>query len=193
MKRSKWWQVPVSEDKISHTIGMASELQHNQGMTWYQRAHMNATVIAMDAEITVRHAAGIIAALSPMTTWEGNLRDAANLARRKRTTFTTYPANVSKAKLIRRGASPESVLGGHKVTSFFRLIYDPTNDYDVCVDRHAVKVCTEHQWIDDRESAQYLRVCYHNCAEAYRNVAKALGILPHQAQAISWIVQREQS
>jgi rubrerythrin len=115
-----------------------------------------------------------------------------------------------------KGEHYDDVLTSPKVHSYASLIHHPENSHLVVVDRHAVSAALGHQ---KTTGAAYAAVSgglkrnpdgtnhpvYEHFANAYRDAAKHLthelrssghigedeDIKPHQAQAISWIVQKQ--
>lgn len=191
MKKSKWHSFPVHHDKVMKWWNDASALNKQDGMRWYARANEWCEEQSSWSGYGVDQVAGIVAALSPGCPWERNLIDAYAILERKRHKHCTYPVNVSKAIKIRKGKDPLDVLGGRKVRAFYSLISNPLDQITVCVDRHAVKVLTWHEWKDENEAQGFLRSQWDRACQVYRDVAQEVGVLPHQVQAVTWLHQRE--
>lgn len=162
-----------SEDDIAH------------GMTWYESAMSVAdSLTPWNSAI----GAGIIAALSPMTSWPENIKKARMVVE----TGETYglKANVAKARRILNGESPLDVLKGRKVRAFYLNIIGESSAETVTIDRHAIdialgKVCT------DAERSPYFGVKGNRAmVSAYLSVAETLGITGAQLQAIVWVYWR---
>ncbi len=168
----------------------APESVHADGSTWYQRAHGIAASLDSDAP---ERAAGVLAALSPQTSWDHNVK----LARRL---YATGQASghtrlfCSRAHAIYRdGCAPLSVLGGNKVRAFYVLLADPSDATTVCVDRHAVAVALGRT-LDKRQRKVLERVgVYDYVADAYRAAALILGIPAHVVQATTWLQWRRET
>lgn len=186
----KWKSLKLSKSKVLATFGRASRDQLSNGMAWYRNANNICQEIAEIYSQPVRSVVGVMAALSPSCSWEKNIENTITLLRGKRDGIVTYPANIRKAEKIARGRDPADVLGGRKVVSFFELILNPDNGHDVCIDRHAVKVVTRYRWLDEQESQRFLRSQYDRACDVFRTAAKKEGVLPHQMQAVTWLVQR---
>src|SRR4051794_34841486 len=109
--------------RIVRTYRKAGEVELEQGATWYAAAAADALEIAADGGIPFRSVAGVIAALSPRTSWELNVRWARELARAYAAGETCprigTTANRRKAWEIAAGADPLEVLSGPKVRAFF--------------------------------------------------------------------------
>lgn len=169
------------------------------GLSWYLDAHNFARTVGGGRAHHVARNAGIIAALSPLNGWENNKRKAAQvIAMRGRITVVKGQPNgiglgnnVAKAIAIYRGADPENVLSGDKVTAFFRTILDPTGDIDPVIDRHAFDIAVGERTNEIRRGILSRKGVYADFANSYREAAKVAGIGSAQMQAITWVAWRE--
>lgn len=91
------------------------------GDAWYTQARRTARKLARKHGTTVATAAGVIAALSPRVQWKANVNGADHILGGGNT-GPGFNRNVEKACRIRDGERPLSVLGGPKVTAFYRAI-----------------------------------------------------------------------
>jgi hypothetical protein len=147
--------------------------------------------------------AAVLAALSPGTFWNRNKNETTALLeewRGERTPgtypYTTYPANVKKARGILRATGRDCYLdlvkprpaSGWKIGSFYRNIVDPTDPDPVTIDRHAIAVCLGHAPTDGEQQLTGYR--YRCLAAAYRKVATERGMVPSEVQAITWSAYR---
>lgn len=154
-----------------------------EGMQWYSMAHLFAAEIAQG---DTDKGAGVIAALSPNKRWTENMALAERACRSGVASGHVGDA-VRKAQRILDGEASDDVLRGSKVRSFNRLIADPTNDFDVCLDRHAFDVAVGKVTDDQARKILERPTGYEYLADIYRNVADRLGILPSAAQAVTWV------
>jgi hypothetical protein len=163
-------------------------------MNWYAGAHDYAVVLAERYGYTVSQASGVIAALSPQTGWEANKLAAYRVMHlhSKGQAVTQADsgqtqANTAKALRILDGECPTVVLtanmpkSGHKVYSFYNNILNPCTSSNVTVDRHAIKA-----WMVAETWVHITPNRYAQIERDYQDVGTALGIMPHQAQAIIW-------
>jgi hypothetical protein len=174
------------------------------GHEWYERANEVATKLGNG---DTRRGAGVIAALSPLSDWDRNVREAKELTQTGGVKSALLPANVEKASRIHAGEDPEAVLGGHKVTNFFHNIHDPSSPHSVTIDRHAYDIAMGRPFIgqgkgkkaeEPRQTgtmSQDLGLSslgrYKHFVRAYQSAAGELGIeLPHQVQATTWVTHR---
>lgn len=160
-----------------------------EGMTWYDDAHSFAR--SLDPKNPAR-AAGIIAALSPMSGWGNNKNKARQLfAQNGDGIGIGMRSNVNKAIAIYNGADPLDVLGGNKVRAFYSTILDPTGDHDPVIDRHAHDIAMGMPFPNKGRQSLERKGEYARFATAYRETAKAIGIGPAQLQAITWLTWRD--
>lgn len=107
------------------------------GRTWYFRAHERLWRLSHKHAVSVETVAGIAAALSPLTTWGSNLEALRAVLEGDQQRLDFHhglKGNQRKAKEILQGTDPLDVLGGQKVTAFYRsLLLEPGA---VCVDSH---------------------------------------------------------
>jgi len=182
----------LHSDGVANILSMLAQAtteEEQVGITWYSTAH----VLASHWHPDMRTACGVLAALSPNTDWESNVAMAADFLAGHTDADTvphTYDAG-RKAERIRDGEDPDLVLGGRKVRSFFRNIFDPDRPGPVTVDRHATCI-----WLGERDTSRrpvnlVNRVgAYQMIAADYRTAGRLTGLLPHQIQAITWCTYR---
>lgn len=140
---------------------------------WYRESRRTARALAKKHGVTLSTAAGVIAALSPRVQWKVNVRLADDvLAGREHS--GGFLANWEKAERIRDGERPLDVLGGPKVTSFYRAIMG---------DEDAAVVDT---WMWKAMNLAPGSVPYEEAANAMREAAHHVGVPVAQFQAIVW-------
>jgi hypothetical protein len=175
---------------VAAALDRATAADWLEGLDWYRVAAGEARALAADYGVSFEAAAGVIAALSPRTSWELNVSYARELFETGKA--PTLGRNVDKARAIAAGASPDAVLGGDKVRSFYSNIVHPASDA-VCIDRHAVD-CAVGRQLSDRERGPYLSTSarYRAFADAYRAAARTATYpcTPAQCQAVAWVVER---
>jgi hypothetical protein len=178
------------------------------GHEWYSKAHDEANRVGGGDP---RKGAGIIAALSPLSSWEKNVSQSHELVKTGNVASVLLPANVEKARRIHQGEDPEKVLGGNKVTSFFHNIHDPSNPLPVTIDRHAYDIAVGNPFVGAGGGKAKRNITegpsghtpmsedlglssmgrYKHFAHAYQTAAGELGVdLPHQVQATTWVTHR---
>lgn len=125
--------------------------------------------------------------------------------------FTCGVHHLGRAVRISRGESPDYVLNGHKVRSFYNNIAGPRNRYDdVTVDSHAFSVAMGRKYSSGSTEYKYFSGSgakkrgwapigsdtlgvvglYSAYADSYRRVAAKYGLTGRQMQAITWVQWR---
>lgn len=180
-------------DNILSAYVKASDTEISEGIEWYARALRLATELS---PTDPARGAGVIAVMSPMTSWPQNVAKARDI-------FNGGQAwglknTVSKALAIFNGGDPYTIVSGPKVTSFFHNILG--DDAPVTIDRHAID-CAFGRVMTDRERANAVKTTkardgYGLCREAYIHTANIISeetgitITGAQMQAIVWIYWR---
>jgi len=178
-------EIVPTADNVRTVMALCEPRHIEEGLSWYREA------LALAAEldpINPSQAVGVLAALSPLTSWPLNVRR----AREVYATGTTggLPANVAKAERIFRGETATDVLGGAKVTAFYANIMG--DDSKVTIDRHAIDVACGRPMTDaERAIAIRGKAGYNRLADIYREVAVEFGYTASQTQAIVWVWWRE--
>ena len=155
---------------------------------WYRDAGGWSTLLDADYELTPGTAAGFVAALSPLNSWDTqlaytppSLAACLELQRAGRRVHEGirgpgFFSNKDKAARIFQGENPLDVLGGDKVRSFFRNL---TGDLAaVTIDRHAVAIVG---WNASLTSRAYARLSF-----VYAEAGKPFGLAPAECQALTW-------
>ncbi len=167
-------------DRLLRVYGDAPPGLREEGLTWYERAHE----IAYGLERRTAVGSGVLAALSPMTSWPRNVELATILIDRGDCPHTMRCRLTARA--IRLGAPPLCVLNGPKVRAFYSCIETGGDCDGVCIDRHAYRAAVGQR---PRRAAPSIRE-YEGIANEYREAAARAGVTPPRLQAVVWCVQR---
>ena len=183
----------IAEQRIWSALDKASIIELEAGTSWYFEAHeLCLNWLKRYSVGSETHVAGIIAALSPMKTWSGNIISARKLLETGECRGLGY--SVRDAMAIYDGAHPRDILcldgrNNTKVRSFFENISDPINPDFVTIDRHMIGLLTNdplairnQRWILPRDHVW--------AKERFQNVADQTDLIPNQVQAITWLVWR---
>lgn len=168
------------------------------GHDWYPIANHIAEDIGKLSNTNTMSGAGVLAALSPSTSWENNIAQAHEFMHRGYAPYQSR-ANNDKARRILGGEHPLDVLGGPKVLAFYDAIIEPNNEHSAPVlDRHAIAVYMGHSVPDASKHIRYIgnkslpqRQVLGRIEGAYRNAADDIGVNVHVLQAATWIQWRE--
>lgn len=158
------------------------------GLQWYPLARAWLETLAQRYApwgATLESVAGACAALSPQVSWLDQTRFLPGFLEsvlvERDTTTLPHPGflrNRARAARILLGESPESVLGGPKVTAFYACILGDAER--VCVDRHAATVALGER--TPRLSARLVL----EIQRAYALAARVLGIGARDLQSMLW-------
>lgn len=170
--------------------------ERTAGREWYADANRLAQILMHTPDergpmLTLAGAAGVIAALSPLTPWNRN-KELAIRAVSDGTASGTLGNSVRAANRILAGEPPEDVLKSDKVLNFYLSILGSWDA--VCIDRHALEVYHGKRYTDKTRPAVGKRL-YREAADAYREAAKTLhaegtNISATALQAITWLTWR---
>jgi hypothetical protein len=164
------------------------------GALWYQYAHNDAQSLALDFALpSTDHGAGIIAALSPLQAWSGNVEIARALLEDPLRSVH-FAAQTDKALQIADGADWRDVLAGPKERSFAQNISHPQCPQTVTVDGFAAQIALGSLARDKEHASYLLRLAgvYTACADGYKIVARDCGVLPSTVQASTWLHWRQE-
>lgn len=153
------------------------------GRVWYRDANDLARAFADEFGQSADTVAGVIAALSPRCRWTRNVLAAQQMLAGKPVTGM-LSASVRAAARILAGARPLDVLGGPKTRAFYINVGAPDVAGPVTVDVHAFAAAA-----GGAASASWLRH-YAAVANEYTRVAVECGEVPHEFQAIIWVIWR---
>lgn len=183
--------MPTTRDYAKNIVSVfdcATDEEIASGMNWYSRA--NDLAFDLDPK-RIAHAAGVIAALSPMMRWEKNM-ELATLVYSGADYIPCLPANAAKAKAIYNGGEPLDILGGQKVRTFFTNIMHPDSDNPahVTIDKHAIDIARGFisPYVDSYKGIG--KAVYAELSEAYVIAAAEVGVRPLQVQAITWVAHK---
>ena len=193
----------IDHERMVHNITSvyndADELQHAEGLLWYDQAKQAAYRMAVKHDVPVYIAVAVIAALSPNNKWSRNLVNADALIGAfvngdgiDSVKVSTYHKMKQKAWDI-LAARPDydgakRMLKGQKITSFF---CDIMGEFNVTIDGHARNIAYgERVGLTDDRSNIGVRE-YRGLQAAYEETAQRVGLMPYQLQAITWRVWRD--
>lgn len=188
--------LPESDLIQSRLLGVlenATKDELLEGEGWYFKAHSLCQKLASTKKgLDTTRTAAIIAALSPLTSWDENVRRAERLI--KFGDVGGLGHAVITAKDILNGADPETRINrtrqNYKVSAFFHNIAFPSTSNDVTIDRHMWAMVFDDVAIMDKAQLYFKAKEYGTVKDEFRTVATGLELLPHQLQAITWLTWR---
>lgn len=157
------------------------------GIAWYPAAHAFAASLDND----VARAAAVIAVISPNTSWSANKTLALKAYANRAGEGVGFPDKVRKVNRLFNGEDPHAVVGGPKVTAFFKRILDPyATDILPVIDRHAQDIADGFRNSEAKRKPPTGKR-YLAYAAAYEEAARIAGIPSAALQAITWETWRE--
>lgn len=153
---------------------------------WYQDANEHAQYISLVTGVSLIQACGVLAALSPLKSWDINKRIALEFIQGKKPEHTR--TMVGKARDILKTHDVNEIcdiLNGQKITSFFLNIYNPTDSTVLTIDRHAISICLGRSLRTDENYGMTVKQ-YTFFQECFRLAGIKAGIEPIKIQAITW-------
>lgn len=171
-------------DRILRTWDRATPTIVGQGHDWYSDAHAVAVDLAHQGNITLEHAAAVIAHLSPRTRWATNIAGAyAVVLKGNGTGLLQRNVNGAlRALAALDGEAALATLNGPKTKRFAANILGDVEA--VTVDVWAAKVAG----VSEKELGR--AGVYDAVEHAYRVAARRRGVDPAIMQACTWIVAR---
>jgi hypothetical protein len=159
---------------------------------WYQEAHDWSEALGLVHELPVSKVCGVVAALSPLKTWDQNLK----IARDMVITGDCGHMGAFKNKainILKSDGSDESIktiLSGNKITSFYVNIMHPDKTTEVTIDRHALSIALG-RWITDEDYAGMTDLQYNFFVDCFTLAAKKVGVKPLLMQSATWVKFRK--
>ncbi len=195
-KPFRWQDIDVDKAaaSVKNIYDLATSDQLHNGRQWYTTAHCFLSDVAADYSAPFAAVAGAFSALSVGNKLSQNCRDLfALLDMGERANVATYKRQKIKALAMLSGSDPRLELGKLKTRSFWENIIRPDIAGRVTIDRHAVRVCWAKLTAQDVSNGRYASTAkkYGQWELAYTQAAAKIGILPHEAQAVCWLVFRD--
>jgi hypothetical protein len=165
---------------------------NEERLDWYQEAHDWSKALGLVHELQTSKVCGVVAALSPLKTWDQNLK----IARDMVLTGDCGHMGAFKTKalnIIKSDGSDESIktiLSGNKITSFYVNIMHPDKTTEVTIDRHALSIALG-RWITDEDYAGITDSQYNFFVECFTLAAKKVGVKPLLMQSATWVKFRK--
>jgi len=166
--------------------------QSNDRVDWYGKANDFCIRIGLKYNLTSIMVAGVVASLSPVKTWEQNLKIAENMVRSGDCGHMGQFKQKAKDILASDGSKESilKVLNGRKISSFFLNIIGDTEP-TVTIDRHALSIALRLKVTDEMYRGMTQQQ-YEFFVECYKMVAKVVNEKPTLIQSATWVYFRKQ-
>jgi len=160
-----------------------------RGIDWYQREYRWVANLAEDTGYNHEQVAAIAAVLSPRTRWDRAKSLTVLAVYGNDITGMALGRSVRKVEMILAGVDPAQVVSGPKVTSFWHNL---CGDLDwVTIDTHAFTQASGRDYNDGGAHFLDRWGVYGTYSEAFRTVAREVGLLPAEFQAALWPADEE--
>jgi hypothetical protein len=174
--------------RVDGWLSVATAADLTNGLAWYDRARQEAESMAAETGLSVRHCAGIIAALSPRCQWASNVASAWKMARaaaagESEPIVNGTLDNRAKAWRIACGEVSELVLSGPKVRAFYANILGDREA--VTIDVWCARAAEGRDWPHAPVKRRYRLL-----TECYRRAGARREMCPRDVQAAVWTVYR---
>ncbi len=177
---------------VFHGIDLADVAE---GAEWYMEARQLCQDLAAETGYSVDQCAGVLAATSPMMSWEKNKDLATRVLRAGGLSSGYLGAGLRKCDAILAGADIRATLNGLKIVNFWESIRSG-GESGVCVDRHAIDIAYGKRHADaERPSLtpkQYATIADAYVAAAAALQSEGLTITPAEVQSATWVAWRAQ-
>jgi len=176
---------------VNNILKVYTQTSDEDRYDWYMVANSWCRDVASQYDLPVEKVCGVVAALSPVKTWEQNLVVAEQL-------LSTGEAGhikqfVDKAKRILSEAQTTDdilkILNGNKIKNFYLSILNPHYEHTVVIDRHALSVALGY-WVSDEDYRGITNIQYTFFLNCYRLAALKKNIKPNIMQSSTWVVWR---
>lgn len=183
----------LSRTRVKNNILRIWEMtDSSERVDWYGEANEWAEILSSSTGISKSKVCGVIASLSPVKTWEQNLKIAKDMIMTGDCGHMKQFKNKAKAILLSEGKDKEilSILNGNKISAFYINIRYPQRKTEVTIDRHALSVALG-QWIREEDYAGMTSKQYEFFSECYTLAADKVKVAPLLMQSATWVKWRK--
>ena len=193
MKKISYRNLTYTRTKLVNNILFAyHQTEEEDRFDWYMEAHNYAIYLSRIFNVSIIKTAGILAALSPLKSWDRNKKIAYSYLKNGISGHTKI--QTEKARLILELATTEeevlTILSGQKTRSFYLNILHPAKSEHITIDRHALTVATKILTTDQNFQA-LTRNQYDFFVEAFIHASKKVGVSPLLMQSATWVWVRK--
>jgi len=169
----------------------STEIEKTMGFHWYQDQHNYLKDMSAHFNVKLEVTCGIVAALSPLISWQENINIAYHFLKFKgklpsNVKTSCFKINLKKALKIYRTKKVFPTLSGFKVTQFYANLLNPFDENSVTID--TFMIACYYDILDRKETGKHAG---EKGIEFLKSEIRALAIkydlLPLQFQAIVWL------
>ena len=177
MKQIKFKGVVITTRKtVNNILRVFDQCNDEDKKEWYQEAHEYANSLSCISEsskykVSLVQACGIIAALSPLKSWDENKVISRSFIMEGIGKHTQVMTNKAKAIVNLDQNDPEieerivEILNGNKISAFFLNILKPTQSNVLTIDRHAIcialgRIASENEMHLTTNQYRFFEMCF---------------------------------
>jgi len=155
---------------------------------WYQDANDFASTLHSNHSKAI----GVIAALSPVKTWDQNKKCAKLFIETGVSKHMASFTNKAERILRSNGSDEEilDILNGSKISAFYMNIKYPHHGANVTIDRHALSIALG-RWVTDQEYSGMTAKQYAFFQNCYILASIKAGTTPLIMQSSTWVLFRK--
>lgn len=182
----------------NNILNIWEQCTQEEKFDWYQSANYWATMNCIEwvkfgqverESKLIPKMYGVIAALSPLKTWEQNKKLAEQMMLTKKPVGHTQLCNKKALAILDSDGSDEQILdilNGNKISAFYLNIKYPSDGRFITVDRHALS-CLLGYWVTDEDYKGITKNQYEFFVQTFQWTAKKLGVNPLVLQSATWV------
>jgi len=178
---------------VNNILAVYNRSNESFANDWYKEANEYAWHLAVMNDVPHSVACGVLAALSPIKTWEQNKLIANVFLATGKCKHTKLFEGKAKA-IVAIGDNPEQIadiLHGRKITAFFLNILNPECSNVLTIDRHALSIALGYS-VTDGQYRGITATQYAFMVSAYTLAAKKAKISPIMMQSTTWQAWRQE-
>jgi hypothetical protein len=189
MVRVQFQGLTLTRTKTINNIVKAYEMaDHEDKYDWYATANEIAVELAkrLPDPLSLSMACGLLAATSPMKTWEQNIKCATNFIEHGQAKHTGMVQRKCEAIMSSDGTvdTIADILNGNKTVAFFHNIRFPSKFGHLTIDRHAISVGLG-MWVS-QDNMKLTKNQYEFFVQCYTSAAWNMRTTPLKMQSATW-------
>lgn len=190
----------LTRTKVRNNILKIWDLaDESEKFNWYQDAHEfckqfenSLQVLEQPKEVIHSIACGVVAALSPVKTWEQNKKCAIEMLETGDCGHMKQFKGKAK-RIIECDGSDEAILdilNGRKISAFYLNIKYPNLANNLTIDRHALSIALGY-WTTDEDYQGMTATQYNFFVQCFTLAAIKVGVSPLLMQSATWVKFRK--
>lgn len=193
MKTQTYKKRELSRTKVVNNILRIWELTDDvERMDWYLEAHKWAEWVGQVNQVSTAKVCGILASLSPVKTWNQNLKCASDMITRGDCGHMVVFKDKARRILASDGNNQTilDILNGNKIKAFYTNIMYPQLNSEITIDRHALSIALGY-WVTDEDYQGMTKKQYQFFVDCYTKASNKAGVSGLVMQSATWVKWRK--